>query len=447
MNRGTCAQVGACSTLTRLLRQMMRWSLPGSRSQTILNARRTRLRLCAVCGRASAGARIASLRTAMPDRLLVGVFSMGVIVWMSATWPTDAGAVEKVSRRSGSSVIATVVGNGVADFKGDGSSALMASLSNPRAITVDAEGNIYISDSSNNRIRKVDAKTGIITTVAGNGTRDYSGDGGAATKASLAFPMGLATDREGNLYIADARNHRIRRVDAKTGIITTVAGQGIRGLGGDNGPALSALLAYPTSVALDEEGNLYIADSENGGVRRVDRKTGIISSVVGEGTPGAKTDPSGTPTIRGLFVAPVGLTYDGKGSLYVADSFLNRIKKVEIATRKVTIVAGKGVNQFCGDGGPAKEACLNQPAGVALDAAGNVYIADAGNDRVRKVDVKTGIVTTIAGTGQRGFSGDNGPATKANLAFPTGVAVDPSGHILIVEPNNHRARRVEVRNG
>jgi streptogramin lyase len=369
------------------------------------------------------------------------------LLFGSMAWTSAIGAVEKADSKAGKTVITTIVGNGSQDFKGDGGAAIAASLSNPRSIAVDAAGNVFISDSTNNRVRKLDAKTGTITTVAGNGNRDYSGDGDLATKASLAFPMGLATDRDGNLFIADARNHRIRRVDAKTGIITTVAGQGIRGLGGDNGPALSALLSYPTSVTLDEEGNIYIADSENGGIRRVDKKTGIISSVVGEGTPGAKTDSSGTPTIRGLFVAPVGLTYDGKGSLYVADAFLNRVKRVEVATRKVTIVAGKGVNQFCGDGGPAKEACLNQPAGVAMDADGNVYIADAGNDRIRKVDGKTGIITTVAGTGQRGFSGDQGPAIKANLGFPTSVAVDPKGRLVFVEPNNNRARRVETQNG
>lgn len=359
----------------------------------------------------------------------------------------DATAADKTGRQGRALTILTLAGNGVQDFKGDGGAAIVASLSNPRGVAVDAAGNVYISDSTNNRVRKVEAATGTIVTVVGNGTRDYSGDGGPAIKASLAFPMGLAVDRDGNLFIADARNHRIRRVDAKTGIITTVAGQGIRGLGGDNGPALSALMSYPTSVAVDEGGDVFITDSENGGIRRVEKKTGIISSVVGEGTPGAKTDPSGTPTIRGLFVAPVGLTYDGKGSLYVADSFLNRVKKIELATRKVTIVAGKGVNQYCGDNGPAKEACLNQPSGVALDAAGNVYIADAGNDRIRKVDLKSGIITTIGGSGQRGFSGDNGPAAKADLGFPTGIAIDSKGRVVIVEPNNNRARRLEVANG
>jgi sugar lactone lactonase YvrE len=255
-------------------------------------------------------------------------------------------------------------------------------------VAVDAAGNLLIADTGNNRIRRVDGATGVITTVAGTGPTgseagSFSGDGGPAVNANLRFPSSVAVDASGNLYIADGGNHRIRRVDSVTGIITTAAGSGSFGFSGDGGPATDAQLA-PSDIAVDASGNLFIADANNNRIRRVDGATGVITTVAGTGTAG-----------------------------------------------------------HSGDGGPATSASLFSPRGVAVDAAGNLFFAVASN-RIRRVDAATGIITTVAGSGASGFSGDGGPAISASLFGPAGVAVDAAGNLFIADFRNNRIRRVEA---
>src|SRR5438445_5921470 len=230
-----------------------------------------------------------------------------------------------------------------------------------------------------------------INTVAGNGFSGFAGDGGAATSASLNFPEGAALDTRGNLYIADYANHRIRKVAAATGIITTVAGNGSLGFAGDGGAATSASLNFPTGVALDASGNLYIADSDNRRIRKVAAATGIITTVAGNGNYGFGGD--GGAATSATLSDPLGVALDAGGNLYIADFSSHRIRKVTAATGIITTVAGNGSPTFAGDGGAATSASLFRPTGVALDASGNLYVADQDNYRVRKVAAATGIIT------------------------------------------------------
>ena len=315
-------------------------------------------------------------------------------------------------------------------------------------MALDSAGNLFIVDVSNGRIRKVDT-LGIITTVAGNGIptgffdgeggdpADDLGDGGPATSASLNGPFGVALDGLGNGFIADTSNQRIRRVDAATGIITTVAGDGFGGSSGDGGPATSARLFHPTGVALDGTGNLFIADLGNHRIRKVDT-SGIITTVAGDGFGGFSG--YGGPATSASLNLPHGVALDGAGNLFIADQFKHRIRKVD-TSGIITTVAGNGSATFPGDGGPATSARLFHPTGVALDGAGNLFIADSSNHRVRKVDT-SGIITTVAGNGSFGFSGDGGPATSARLGSPSGVALDSSGNLFIVDLFNDRIRKV-----
>ena len=274
---------------------------------------------------------------------------------------------------------------------------------------------------------------GDITTVAGG----FTGDGGPATSALLSFPSGVTVDALGNLFIASHK--RTRRVDIETGVITTVAGDGTFGFSGDGGPATSASFRFPVAVAVDSAGNLFIADSENHRIRRVDGATGAISTVAGTGS---FSGDGGTATSARLN-RPRGVVVDASGDLFIADCCNHRIRRVASATGVITTVAGDGTPIACADAGSAPSASLNSPIGVAVDALGNLFIADFGSHRVRRVDAATGVITTVAGDGTYGFSGDGGPATSARLRSPTGVAVDASGNLFIADSGNNRIRRVE----
>ena len=331
-------------------------------------------------------------------------------------------------------IITTVAGDGRARFAGDGGLATNASLNRPLGVAVDGSRNLYIADANNNRIRKV-SPDGIISTVAGSGTVGFSGDEGPATTASVSAPSGVAVDAAGNLYVADANNHRIRKVSLE-GIITTVAGNGIQGFSGDGGPATSASLSWPRSMAPDEIGNLYIADVINNRIRKVS-PDGIISTVAGSGT-GFAGD--GGPAIRAALNQPNGVAVVG-GTLYIADRDNGRIRQVS-PDGIINTIAGIGLTNFSGDGGPAPLASLSQPLGLAVDAAGTLFIADQFNHRVRKVGA-TGTITTAAGTGTPAFSGDGGPATRASLYEPDGVAVDASGNLYVADRRNYRIRKLD----
>ena len=351
--------------------------------------------------------------------------------------------IRKVAAATG--IITTVAGNGTRGFSGDNGSATSASIGSSQGVAVDSAGNLYIADSNNYHIRKVAAATGIITTVAGNGTRGFSGDNGSATSASIDSPYGVAVDSVGNLYIADSFNYRIRKVAAATGIITTVAGNGTRGFYGDNGSATSASIGSSQGVAVDSVGNLYIADSNNYRIRKVAAATGIITTVAGNGTTGFSGDNGAASSAS--INSPYGVAVDSVGNLYIADSFNYRIRKVAAATGIITTVAGNGTRGFSGDNGSATSASIDSPYGVAVDSVGNLYIADSFNYRIRKVAAATGIITTVAGNGTRGFSGDNGSATSASIDSSQGVAVDSAGNLYIADSFNYRIRKVAATTG
>jgi uncharacterized protein YjdB len=330
-------------------------------------------------------------------------------------------------------IITTVAGNGTAGYSGDGGAATAAALQNPHAIAIDNSNNLYIVDNWNHRIRKV-SPSGIISTFAGNGTLGYSGDGGLATSASLYYPENIAIDISGNVYISDVGNNRIRRVSS-TGIITTIAGNGSAGFSGDGGAATAASLNAPKGVCIDNTGNLYISDNNNNRIRKVS-STGVITTIAGNGSAGFSGD-GGVATAASLN-APTGIISDAIGNLFIADFNNNRIRKVS-STGVISTIAGNGSAGFSGDGGAATAAGLNYPTGIAIDNSNTIYIPDNINDRIRKVS-STGIISTIAGNGYTGFSGDGGAATSASLNKPQGIAVDGIGNLYFADQFNQRIR-------
>lgn len=335
--------------------------------------------------------------------------------------------------------IRTLVGTGVAGYNGDGISGVTARLNSPVDLAVDREGNIYIADDSNNRLRKLTISTGLISTVAGTLVAGYNGDDIDATTASLNTPEGVGVDPAGNVYIADTLNHRLRKVTVSTGKITTIAGTGSSfGTPVDGILATRSTLSRPSSVAVDTEGNIYIADSANHRIRKVSGSTGIISTVAGTGVRGYNQD--GIAATTATLSSPLAVAVDAAGNIYIADSFNNRLRKVTLSTGIIETIAGTGTTGFNADKILATTSRLYNPKGVAIDRLGNVFIADSENYRIRKVIVSTGIITTIAGTGIAGFTGDGVNATSARLNYVTGIAVDATDNFYIADTSNHRIR-------
>jgi uncharacterized protein (TIGR03437 family) len=351
------------------------------------------------------------------------LLSQLLIIVVSASWAWGQG------------VIRTIAGNGAASYSGDGGQAILAALNHARGIAVDASGNVYIADTDNSRIRRV-SPTGMITTIAGNGLAGDCCDGVPAVSASLSDVMAVALDGQGNLYVADSSHRRIRKIGAD-GMINTIAGIGIEGFSGDNGPANRAMIGRPVAMTFDSAGNLYFADSTTQRVRKI-TPGGVITTVAGNGIDAYSGD-GGQATAASLGF-PIGVAVDGSGNLYIADGDNNRVRKVT-ADGTITTVAGNGTGGYSGDGASAQNASLNIPSDVAVDAAGNLYIADAGNNRVRKVDT-SGAITTVAGTGTNGFSGDGSTASQAMLNFPWGVATDATGDVYIADRVNNRVRYI-----
>jgi hypothetical protein len=330
--------------------------------------------------------------------------------------------------------VSTTAGTGVVGYTGDNGAATSATLAYPSGVAYDASGNLFLADANNHVVREV-SKTGTITTVAGTGIEGFSGDGGAATAAQLDTPTGVAVDASGNLYIADSHNHRIRKVSG--GTITTIAGTGVAGFSGDSGVATAAQLALPSALAVDSSGNLYIADTNNHRIRKITGTT--ITTVAGDGEELYAGD--GAAATAAALDSPTGVAVDTAGNIYIADRLNQRIREVTVSNGNISTLAGSGTGfsgGFTGDGTAATSATLARPAGVSVDAAGNVYVADTDNQRIRQVG--NGAIATISGTGVQGYGGDNGLSTGAILNMPKSVAPDASGNISIADKQNERVR-------
>ena len=394
-----------------------------------------------------------------------------------------------VDARTG--MIRTVVGSGEAGWSGDGGAAVAARLNEPKAVALDHDGNLLIADSENHVIRKVDRRSGLITTVAGctsshdspltvmnraavpatddplsegsssaeaafvqqsdlsgtvryvvNGvgsTKRFAGDGGLALDALLNFPTAIAADAEGDLYIADTMNHRIRRVDARTGRITTIAGVGLPRFGGDGGPSVAAGLNEPAALVV-QGARLYVADQSNNRIRMVNLRTGVITTVAGTGT--ATFNGDGRPATEAALAGPSGLTIGTDGRLYIADTFNGRIRAVDPATGIIETVVGDGGEYRYQGEMEAASPSLSRPSGIAVDWEGNVFMTDSDNHLVRRWDRVAGRIDRVAGTGSANYGGDGKTPLEASLNYPFGLVMDQENHLFVADTFNHRIREI-----
>lgn len=394
-----------------------------------------------------------------------------------------------VDARTG--MIRTVVGSGEAGWSGDGGAAVAARLNEPKAVALDPDGNLLIADSENHVIRKVDRRSGLITTVAGctsshdspltvmnraavpatddplsegsssaeaafvqqsdlsgtvryvvNGvgsTKRFAGDGGLALDALLNFPTAIAADAEGDLYIADTMNHRIRRVDARTGRITTIAGVGLPRFGGDGGPSVAAGLNEPAALVV-QGARLYVADQSNNRIRMVDLRTGVITTVAGTGT--ATFNGDGRPATEAALAGPSGLTIGTDGRLYIADTFNGRIRSVDPATGIIETVVGDGGEYRYQGEMEVSSPSLSRPSGIAVDLEGNVFMTDSDNHLVRRWDRVAGRIDRVAGTGNANYGGDGKTPLEASLNYPFGIVMGQENHLFVADTFNHRIREI-----
>ncbi|WP_367154822.1 RHS repeat-associated core domain-containing protein [Methylomonas sp. HYX-M1] len=337
------------------------------------------------------------------------------------------------SKQTFQSLISTLAGTGSAGLAGDGGQAKQARLNSPAGIAVHPDGSVYVADTENGRIRRI-ATDGSISTFAGT-TPGFSGDGGQAAQAQLNKPESLAFALDGSLYVADSGNSRIRRI-APNGVISTVVGTGTPGFSGDNGPATEAKISYPKSLVVAQDGNLYFSDVANHRIRQVGTD-GLISTIVGNGQAGFGGD--GGSALQAKVAYPEGMAITGNGVIYVADSGNHRIRRIS-PDGVITTFAGSTAG-FSGDGGQAKQARLYYPSNIALGRDGSLFVSDSGNDRIRRIS-PDGLISTIVGNGQRGFAGDNGPAAQAVVNYPGGMAVGADGRLYVSDNQNHRVRRI-----
>ena len=337
--------------------------------------------------------------------------------------------------------ISTIAGTGTAGYNGDGIPATSAQFNGVQGLAFDGSGNLYAADISNHRIRKITMSTGLISTIAGTGTGGYNGDGIAATAAQINIPSALAFDSNGDLYFTDRSNSRIRKITSSTGIISTVAGTGTGGYNGDGILATAAQLNNPNEVSFDASGNLYIADWLNNRVRKVDKSTGIISTIAGTGTAGYNGD--GIAATAAQINGPCGIIFDNAGNIYIAEYGGARVRMITIGSGIISTIAGTGTFGYNGDAIAATTAQLSGCAYIKFDAAENMFIGEGSNQRIRQVIKSTGIISTIAGTGTAGYNGDGIPATTAQLNFPFYILFDQvKCNMYIADYYNNRIRLI-----